>query len=74
MVQYTRKAGRQLTYGIRADELGRYSVHLGQKELLRGRDALAEGGIHRGPNKRKLAGAFDEARRAIESLALMDEC
>jgi hypothetical protein len=41
IVDYTRKAGRQLTYRIRADELGRYTVHLGGKQLLRGR-AIAE--------------------------------
>jgi hypothetical protein len=74
IVEYTRSSGRQLTYRIRADELGRYSVHLGDKELLRGRDGLSAGGRHRGPNKRKVAGAIDEAKRAIESLAQMDEC
>lgn len=62
-----------LTYRIRADELGRYTVHLGDKELLRGRDSLAAGGLHRGPNKRKVAGAIAEAERAIETLAMMDE-
>lgn len=73
-VQYTRKSGRQLTYSIRADDLGRYTVHLGDKELLRGRDSLAAGGLHRAPNKRKVAGAIEEAQRAIERLSHMEEC
>ena len=73
-VEYTRKAGRQLTYRIRADELGRYAVQIGDKELLRGRDTLSAGGRHRGRNKRKVAGAIAEAQREIESLALMEEC
>ena len=73
-VEYTRSAGRQLTYSIRADELGRYTIALGDKELLRGRDHLSAGGRQQPPNKRKLAGAISEAQRAIESLALMDEC
>jgi hypothetical protein len=43
-VEYTRKAGRQLTYRIRADDLARYEVHIGDKELLRGRDTLSRAG------------------------------
>lgn len=72
-VEYTRKSGQHLTYRIQADELGRFRVALGDKELLRGRDGLAAGGRHRAPNKRKLAGAIAEAQRAIENLMLMDE-
>jgi len=72
-VEYTRKAGRQLTYRIHADELGRYAVHLGEKELLRGRDSLSADGRHRTPNKRKIVGAIAQAQSAIESLSLMDE-
>jgi hypothetical protein len=71
-VAYTRKNGKQLTYEIRADERGRFSVHLGEKEMLRGRDGLSANG-GRKPNRRKLAGAIDEAQRAIEDLTLMDE-
>jgi hypothetical protein len=74
LVEYTRNTGRRLTYRIRADELGRYTVHLGDKELLRGRDTLAAGGRNRSPCRRKVAGAIAEAQRAIESLSLMDEC
>jgi hypothetical protein len=74
IVDYTRKVGRQLTYRIRADELGRYTVHLGGKQLLRGRDRLAERGRGHSGNKRKLAGAIAEAEQAIENLSLMDEC
>ncbi|MBC5782242.1 hypothetical protein H8N03_04750 [Ramlibacter sp. USB13] len=73
-VQYTRSTGRQLTYSIRADEFGRYTIHLGDKELLRGRDSLAAGGRHRAGNKRKMAGAIAEAQRAIEQLTHMEEC
>jgi hypothetical protein len=72
-LDYTRTSGRQLTYRIRADDRGSYAVYLGEKELMRGRDALSAGGQHRGPNKRKAAGAIHEAKRAIESLAIMDE-
>lgn len=74
ILEYTRKSGRQLTYTIRADESGRYTVLLGDKPLLRGRDKLAAGGCQRSGNKRKMAGAIAEAQRAIEELALMDEC
>lgn len=73
-VHYTRTAGRRLTYRIRADDLGRYTVHLGDKEMLRGRDSLAAGGKHRAPNKRKAAGAIAEAQLAIERLSHMEEC
>lgn len=74
IVEYTRKTGRQLTYRIRADELGRYTVHLADKELLRGRDPLSAGGRNQGANKRRVAGAIAAAQRAIEELSLMDEC
>lgn len=73
-IEYTRRAGRQLTYHICADERGRFSVRLGDKELLRGRDSLSAGGRERGPNKRKAAGAIAKAKLAIERLCLMDEC
>jgi hypothetical protein len=74
-VQYTRKTGLRLTYRIEADEHGRFTVTHGAKELLRGRDRLAAvGGSHRAPNRRKVAGAIAQAERAIEALALMDEC
>jgi hypothetical protein len=72
-IEYTRESGRQLTYRIRADERGWYSVYLGDKELLRGRDGLAAGGRHREPNKRKAVGAIHEAKLAIESLSHMEE-
>lgn len=72
-VEYTRKAGRQLTYRICADEHGRFTVHLGAKQLLRGRDSLSAGGRERGPNKRKAAGAVAQAKLAIERLCLMSE-
>lgn len=72
-LDYQRQAGRQLTYRIRADDRGTYAVYLGEKELLRGRDPLSAGGQHRGANKRKAVGAIHEAKRAIESLAEMDE-
>ena len=73
-VQYTRKSGQRLTYSIAADEYGRFTVCIGGKELLRGRDGLSAGGRHRVPNKRKVAGAIAEAQRAIERLSLMEEC
>lgn len=73
IIDYTRSRGRQLTYTIRADEHGGYTVSLGDKELMRGRDALAAGGKHRQPNKRKAAGALAQAKLAIESLSAMDE-
>jgi hypothetical protein len=69
---YTRSSGQRLTYVIRASERGGYSVYLGEKEMLRGRDRLAAGG-QRGANKRKAAGAIHEATQAIERLAEMDE-
>jgi len=72
-VEYTRTAGRQLTYRIRADERGSYTVLLGDKEMMRGRDELAAGGRHRAPNKRKAAGAIEQAKQAIERLSCMDE-
>jgi len=71
--QYTRSAGRRLTYEIRVDGRGCFSVLLDGKELLRGHDRLAAGGRTAGPNKRKVAGAVDRAQREIESLAQMDE-
>jgi hypothetical protein len=70
---YTRTCGRCLTYRIYADDHGAYTVTLGDKELLRGRDPLAAGGRRLQPNKRKRAGAFREARLAIESLSRMSE-
>lgn len=73
-VEYTRKAGRRLTYCIEADEYGRFTVFLGDKELLRGRDGLTADGRRRVPNKRKAAGAIAEAQLSIERLALMEEC
>jgi hypothetical protein len=73
LVNYTRTSGRQLTYVIRADDRGWYTVHLGEKEMLRGRDGLSADGRHRSPNKRKAAGAIHEAKLAIESLRAMSE-
>jgi hypothetical protein len=73
IVQYTRTTGRQLTYSIRADDRGWYTVHLGDKEMLRGRDGLSAGGRHRAPNRRKVEGAIHEAKLAIESLREMSE-
>lgn len=72
-LDYTRTCGRRLTYRIRVNDNGAYTVSLGDKELLRGHDPLAAGGRHRQPNKRKRAGAIDQAKRAIESLSLMEE-
>ena len=71
--EYVRSTGLRLTYTIHVDEMGRYSVHLDGKELLRGRDALCEDGRRRTPNKRKAAGALNEAKQAIESLRDMSE-
>jgi hypothetical protein len=73
-VAYTRKAGQALTYRIRADEHGRFTITLDGKQMLKGRDSLAAGGQHRWPNRRKLAGAIAQAQHAIEALSLMDEC
>jgi hypothetical protein len=73
ILDYTRSRGRQLTYRIRADERGGYTVCIGDKELMRGRDALAAGGRYREPNKRKTAGAVAQAKIAIEALSAMDE-
>ena len=72
-IEYTRSTGRQLTYRIAADDRGWYTVHLGDKEMMRGRDALSADGMHRGPNKRKAAGAIHEAKLAIERLSDMNE-
>jgi hypothetical protein len=71
--RYTRTAGMQLTYDISASERGAYSVWLGAKELLRGRDGLTARGKSCVPNKRKAAGAIHEAKLAIERLSGMDE-
>ncbi|HYE40133.1 MAG TPA: hypothetical protein VEB23_09395 [Ramlibacter sp.] len=71
--QYTRKAGRRLTYQIRIDARGGYSVLLDDRELLRGHDPLAAGGRRATPNKRMVAGAVNAAQLQIESLAQMDE-
>lgn len=73
LFEYTRSSGRRLTYQIRIDGRGCYSVQLDGKELLRGHDRLAAGGRTAGPNKRKVAGAVNHAQREIESLAQMDE-
>ena len=72
--EYTRSTGLRLTYRIRADERGWYTVYLGDKELLRGRDPLSAGGMHRTPSKRKVVGAVHQAKLAIESLSQMPEC
>lgn len=71
--QYTRKAGRRLTYQIRIDARGHYSVSLDDRELLRGHDRLMAGGRRAAPNKRTVAGAVNAAQLEIESLAQMDE-
>ena len=71
--EYTRSSGQCLTYRIRADERGWYTVYLGDKELLRGRDRLSAGGMHRAPSKRKVVGALHQAKLAIESLSQMPE-
>jgi hypothetical protein len=73
-VNYTRSRGLQLTYEIRTDERGGYTVSLHGKELLRGRDALSAGGRSRSPNRRKAEGALHEAKLAIERLCAMPEC
>ena len=70
---YCRSTGRKLTYRITTDGWGRYSVHLGDKELLRGQDPLCANGRHRAPNKRKANGAVEHAKSAIESLRDMPE-
>lgn len=72
-IHYTRTSGLRLTYDIRADDRGWYSVHLGNKEMMRGRDALSANGPHRSRNKRKEEGALHEAKLAIERLTHMDE-
>ncbi|RYF16268.1 MAG: hypothetical protein EOO30_11680 [Comamonadaceae bacterium] len=71
--EYTRSGGRRLTYQIRVDGRGCFSVLLDGKHLMSGRDRLAAGGRTAGPNKRKVAGAVNQAQREIESLAQMDE-
>jgi hypothetical protein len=70
---HVRSQGRRLTYRIDADDWGAYSVHLGDKELLRGRDPLTAHGARRAPNRRKAAGAVQLAKEAIESLSQMSE-
>jgi hypothetical protein len=72
-LDYPRSTGRQLTYRIRADDWGCFSVYLGDKELLRGQDPLCAHGRRRAPNKRKAAGAVHQAKLAIESLRDMTE-
>lgn len=73
-VEYTRKAGQRLTYRIEVVGHGHFTVSYCGKQLLRGRDRLAAaGGIHRAPNRRKVAGAIAQAQGAIEALLLMDE-
>ena len=71
--RYTRSSGLRLTYDISASERGSYSVWLGEKEMLRGRDTLTASGKRCVPNKRKAAGAVHEAKLAIERLCGMDE-
>lgn len=71
--EYTRTKGLRLTYLIRADDRGRYSVHLGEKEMMRGRDRLAAGCRGSERNKRKTGGAVEEAKVAIESCCVMSE-
>ena len=70
---YTRSCGRQLTYRISVDGRGGFTVWLQDKVLLRGHDPLAAGGRSHGPNKRRAAGALQQARGEIESLSLMSE-
>lgn len=70
---YCRSTGRKLTYRISTDDWGRYSIHLGDKELLRGQDSMCADGRHRSPNKRKAQGALQHAKLAIESLREMPE-
>jgi hypothetical protein len=72
-LDYSRTSGRGLTYHIRADEWGFYTVFLGDKEMLRGQDPLCAHGRHRSPNKRKAQGAVHQAKMAIESLRDMPE-
>jgi hypothetical protein len=71
--RYTRTAGMRLTYDISANERGAYTVWLGAKELMRGRDGLTARGTRCVPNKRKAAGAIHQAKIAIERLSDMDE-
>ena len=73
IVHYTRSQGQRLTYEIRTDPRGRYAVLLDGKLLMRGHDALSADGRHRSANKRKEAGALEQAKLAIERLASMDE-
>ena len=72
-IDYARQTGRQLTYRIRADRWGRFTVLLGDKEIMRGQDSLAADGRHSCPNKRKAHGAVHVAKREIESLRSMNE-
>lgn len=72
-VRHTRTSGRRLTYEISANDRGYFTVRLGAKEMMRGRDALAADGRHRSPNKRKAVGAIHQAKLAIERLTEMDE-
>jgi hypothetical protein len=72
-VQYTRTAGRRLTYDISANESGRYTVRLEGRELMRGYDRLSAQGLRCSPNKRKAVGAIHEAKLAIERLSEMNE-
>jgi len=72
-VDHCRTTGLRLTYRIQADRWGGFLVYLGEKRLLRGRDPLCAHGRHTQPNKRKAAGAVQQARLAIESLSSMSE-
>lgn len=71
--EYTRTKGLRLTYRIRADDRGRYSVFLGDKEMMRGRDPLTAGCRSSERNKRKSTGAVEEAKVAIETCCEMSE-
>lgn len=73
ITDYCRSTGHRLTYRITTDAWGRYSVHLGDRELLRGQDPLCAHGRHRSPNKRKAQGALQQAKMAIEMLRDMPE-
>ena len=73
ILDYTRTTGRQRTYRIQADEQGGFVVHLGPKEMMRGRDRLTARGRRVVANKRKAVGAVEQAKQAIESLVEMDE-
>lgn len=72
-VDYTRCAGKKLTYRIQADSWGWFEVWLGGALLMKGHDRLAAHGVHRKPSRRKEAGAVAAACVAIETLREMSE-